>query len=60
MVIARGQNVVDDMARKTTELSTAPRFVMRIFGALVWANLPASPWGWRTVGVAFTPVQPER
>jgi SAM-dependent methyltransferase len=54
VVLLRGQRLIED-ADAGHGLSPSARLVMGAFRRLFRANLPRSPWGWQTVGVATAP-----
>ena len=51
VVLARGRRLIEE-AGAGHGLSRSARLVMGAFRGLFRANLPRSPWGWQTVGVA--------
>lgn len=51
VVLLRGRRLIEDVGADHG-LSPSARLVMGTFRRLFRANLPRSPWGWQTVGVA--------
>jgi SAM-dependent methyltransferase len=56
VVILRGGRLIADVAAgERGSASLVSRLVMAVFRFLLRLNLPGSPWGWQTVGVARLP-----